>query len=952
MKKIIFFVSMIIFSSNFSMASVPLNQCFDLYQNTKDEYKDISPVWAKIAIQSKLIENIRILGNFRSIENEHYKPHSSFSGNNLKFNAPQDAMSALIQHLFPIYDGKSLFENRYPYDPIGYLSLSLLNEIILKAIDLQKEPLSHELFKYVQIFENDLSLILDKIDIDYDAGPIDAQHFDLLKINFIKILRKSIIEEKHNPHQQKYPINMSVHALFAFALHIANDVQEIYTSFPWIFNDNQINSNFSERDYLNLVKNPNFEIDIDTEKLIRILFGNLCFDEKPEEYMQNDWRKNIFWDKTPLLLKGWMKSEIDSFDTIKQPSELFQFNLHNPQNAANAIDLILDNNWQDLYIHIPLLIAKGFFIEDHWSQKTVYTLQRLFEKNIDNVNDLIQASGLDINTKNEDGETCLHLLSAHWNLIKIKQLLDLGADPNLQNKKGETPILKYFSSDDFCPSERDIQKLSLFDGPNSRSFYIKNKKGNNIFTVFLTRKNSYSMAQKNLILFLLKQGFSVNEKDAEGKTLLHKLCMYSDCYEQFELIKILVDQKKANVNTIDNNGKTPLYYTWNKEIALYLIKKGANINYAERWCNDIDCLIQVPGLDINEQDENGDTALHKHIVGIDPKKIKKLLKLNTNPNIQNKKGETPILKYFYSNCCCSKKIEISIIDLLVKYGANLHIKDNDGNNILNVFLTRTNEFYENEKTLIIYLLNHEFSADEKDAQGKTILHKLCYSSSYLNHFELIKMLVDDKNVKIEALDNVGKTPMSYLNDSNKEIAIYLIRKGAEANCTNRSNNNWIDDIDCLVNIPGMDINNEDENGSTILHKYIGVYDLKKIKQLLDYGAKINTQNKKGETPILKHFHSEDFRTNKTEIEKLAFLSEYSVDLSLNDIEGYNIFTLYFTKTNYFTHNNINFIVYLLDQGFSVDEKNPDGDTLLDKLNEHPHRYAEFIKMLEERKIQK
>ena len=102
----------------------------------------------------------------------------------------------------------------------------------------------------------------------------------------------------------------------------------------------------------------------------------------------------------------------------------------------------------------------------------------------------------------------------------------------------------------------------------------KNDIYNIILNTFLNKMLYYKDDFKKFSKCLIEIGFSPNKKDIQGKILLHELCKVSLGF--FEFIKMLVDEKNADVNAIDDDGKTPLYYTYDKEIARYLISKGAN----------------------------------------------------------------------------------------------------------------------------------------------------------------------------------------------------------------------------------------------------------------------------------------------------------------------------------------------------------------------------------------
>ncbi|GHU77758.1 hypothetical protein FACS189462_0460 [Spirochaetia bacterium] len=79
------------------------------------------------------------------------------------------------------------------------------------------------------------------------------------------------------------------------------------------------------------------------------------------------------------------------------------------------------------------------------------------------------------------------------------------------------------------------------------------------------------------------------------------------------------------------------------------------------------------GANVNEQDKKGWSALHYAINYEDVSLIELLLKNGANVDIQDVYGNTPLFRAVY-NC----KGDGTIIKLLLSYGADKKLKDNDG----------------------------------------------------------------------------------------------------------------------------------------------------------------------------------------------------------------------------------------------------------------------------------
>lgn len=270
MRKIFFFAALCLFS-NLSQARVPLEQCIDLYDNTKTEYQEISPVWAEIMLQSGQLKNIRFFGNLSSQRHDAFPPHPSFEGEKLHLNAPQDPIMGVLQYLFPSPNGQELIINQRKNDPIGKLSrkehLGLLNELLLLAVH-----------KGEHLFERTLEVLRK---LPREKSSKTRKTSDAIAYSFAELFAKAILFEGSDSRKTYYPEHILMHSLFAFALNAADNIDEIYDHFGWIFKDQKIKSNYDKQQYDDFLVNLKKSDDqIETGKLIKRFLGIELF-EKP-----------------------------------------------------------------------------------------------------------------------------------------------------------------------------------------------------------------------------------------------------------------------------------------------------------------------------------------------------------------------------------------------------------------------------------------------------------------------------------------------------------------------------------------------------------------------------------------------------------------------------------------------------------------------------------------------
>ena len=143
-----------------------------------------------------------------------------------------------------------------------------------------------------------------------------------------------------------------------------------------------------------------------------------------------------------------------------------------------------------------------------------------------------------INKKDEDGRTELHNAKG-----PISHLLDEGADPNVQDESGWTPLMCAASSGDFdkvrtllCSSSIDVNLRN--EQGNTALHYTASKGRNDIITLLLQRDDVQLNLQDYNSKFtplmravvanqqvcadrLIQSGCKLNLRDCEGNTALH-----------------------------------------------------------------------------------------------------------------------------------------------------------------------------------------------------------------------------------------------------------------------------------------------------------------------------------------------------------------------------------------------------------------------------------------------
>lgn len=165
-------------------------------------------------------------------------------------------------------------------------------------------------------------------------------------------------------------------------------------------------------------------------------------------------------------------------------------------------------------------------VDIYWYEIPFFTA--IAQDNIEAVKNLI-TSGFDVNTKDSNKKTALHVAVEHENLEIIRFLLEKGAKVNAKTKSKETPILMIDES--FGDEESQIVEI---------------------------------------LRLLISKGADVNVQNDQKTTVL-----MIACYEEnLEAVRILLEAG-ANLNLKDEDGETALQKTDSEEIKRLLISYGA-----------------------------------------------------------------------------------------------------------------------------------------------------------------------------------------------------------------------------------------------------------------------------------------------------------------------------------------------------------------------------------------
>lgn len=478
-----------------------------------------------------------------------------------------------------------------------------------------------------------------------------------------------------------------------------------------------------------------------------------------------------------------------------------------------------------------------------------------------------------INQQNANGDTALIRAAESVNVDLVQLLLDNKADPTIKNNEGETALISSIHQFNGKLKTTELilkAKPSLINEPDTKGHTplhhaiflnqldlvkmllenkadggIKNKKG--LISLHLIIEKNIEITQ----CLLQTQPHLVNEKDPEGNTALHNAVGTGP----LELVNLLLEYK-ADGRIKNDKGQT----------ALHKAILANNIETTK-------LLLQNQPLLINEQDLNGNTALHYAAHLGSPELVKILLEYGGDNGKQNNLGQTPLLLSIHAN-------NIKITKVLLEKKPNYIDKiDQDGFTILHYAIQL------NKYELIELLFEYKASCSIKTKAGNTPLHL----SVKERNLEATKLLLEKQSHLVNEQNQGGYTPLHFaaLYGTTQLIELLLevkvenkksIQGQTTLHLAVRTKNREITEL-LLRRLKAL-VDEQDKDGYTALHHAVYLNQYKLVEILLKNNANISIRNKFDQTPL-------DIAISQGHVEVVKFLLGNKADNKTKNKLGRN-----------------------------------------------------------------
>ncbi|MCR4623430.1 MAG: ankyrin repeat domain-containing protein [Alphaproteobacteria bacterium] len=333
-----------------------------------------------------------------------------------------------------------------------------------------------------------------------------------------------------------------------------------------------------------------------------------------------------------LLIK--YGANVNASDDNGNTALLFAFNNKN----LEIMNLLLDHGAKidSINVVFPNMLKWAVESKDDASFDTVKRLLR-FRKNFDDKSF----------SDPEFGRELLECAIKQENFDKIWLLIEKGADLNgLKRKYEHNAWYKYLQRIySVVKSETNVD--------------IKDENGNTVLQSVLKDKK-IRRVKYDLVERLLESGVDVNVSDGKKNTALHLAVG-----EGYTEIAGLLIKHRANINAVNEDGWTPLFFAEDVETAQLLVDHGAKVDWkikdGRNWLVKylsfgeeippeqkklpmVEFILKKLSRDgINEPNDLGDTALHVTARCNYAKITELLINYGADIHLRNKEGETPLI---------------------------------------------------------------------------------------------------------------------------------------------------------------------------------------------------------------------------------------------------------------------------------------------------------------------
>lgn len=406
------------------------------------------------------------------------------------------------------------------------------------------------------------------------------------------------------------------------------------------------------------------------------------------------------------------------------------------------------------------------------------TIKYLFENGCDINGTDYSSNAIELAILSYAGPDCMEV---------IRFLLDHGAEINNHERGSHSALFMALSRQE--PYRSELVKLLMKNGAD---ISISDSVQKPVFAGF-----------SSSLQYLLNLGIDVNHKDANGNTLLHHA---ASSYTHLAVENLL--KHKADPNAKGKDDRTPLFSLGSRFFTMQKVE-----------------LLLDAGAEVNARDVNGDTPLRELLTYVTLDNLKTLKEKGADLTVKNNDGQTLLFRLTRSGW---REEELLLkMDFILEQDVDLNAKDKHGRTAL--FYAAGLGTKNPDWRLVQHFSDKGATLNLKDDSGQTPLH-IAADAAVLYTHPVVTFFVE-KGLDVNAKDENGLTPLmlSVLNSDTKEM-----RPMASSMDYVRNYRPFA--LTQFLLEKGAEVNAQDNNGQTALHKASQVKNGRIAAILIEAGA--------------------------------------------------------------------------------------------------------------------